>query len=101
MKKMNVRAIVLLVLSLAMLTLATSCSFEELMASMPWAKDDSAETSDTTLTGDSNETPDTTTVPGETTTKPKEEIPVPDVEHKEEMSDDDFIHGTWGETSQK
>ena len=97
---MNVRAIVLLVLSLATLTLATSCSFEELMASMPWAKDEPAEPSDTTLPGDTGEIPDVTTVPS-ATTKPKEEIPVPDVEHKGEMSDDDFIHGTWGETSQK
>lgn len=92
MKKMNLRKFVLLVLSLAMLALATSCE-------MPWAKEDPAETSDT-ANDDTSKTPDQTETP-EATTKPKEEIVVPDVEHKGEMSDDDFIHGTWGETSEK
>ena len=91
--RFNVRLIVLAALCLMMTVFAASCTFEEIMDSMPWAKDKQVETVEPV---DSN-TGDTPV----TTTKPDDKVPVPDVEHKDEMSDDDFIKGTWGETSEK
>lgn len=95
MKHTNVRAIVLLVLCLAMVALTTSCGLKTwLEEKAPWV-DKGDDTSDTTVDNSSDETP------ANTTTKPKEEVTVPNVEYKDAMSDDDFIKGSWGDTSER
>ena len=83
MKYMNVRAIILLVLCFAMIALTTSCG----------------------LFGD--KTPDDTSASIEessekapATSAPKKENTVPTVEYKDEMSDDDFIKGSWDNPSE-
>ena len=93
---LNVRVVVLLALCLSMIVLSTSCGLKTwLEEDAPWVKKD-AQTAETSETVDNDETDKPTT-----TTKPKDETPVPDVEHKDEMSDDDFIHGSWGDTSER
>ena len=87
----NVRWIVLLALCFAMTVFATSCNFKDFMASMPWAKD-KAPAGTSEPAADEEDGPSTPI---------KDETPVPTVEHKGEMSDDDFIKGSWGDTSER
>ena len=108
MKHTNIRAIVLLVLCLAMIALSTSCGLKTWMEEKaPWVDKGDDTTTNTTTTAakpdntttvgnENDEKPDVTT----TTKPPKEEVTVPNVEYKDEMSDDDFIKGSWGDTSE-
>jgi hypothetical protein len=82
-----------MVLCLAMIALTTSCGLKSLFKGEDAAED----TSVTTVQNGGDETPDEDDTT--TTNKPQAET-VPNVEHKGEMSDDDFIKGTWGDTSE-
>ena len=87
MKHMNVRAMILLVLCFAMIALTTSCGL--------FGEKTPDETS-ASIEEESDKAPAETS----TTTKPKEETRVPNVEYKDAMSDDDFIHGSWDDSSE-
>ncbi len=99
MKHMNVRAILLLVLSLAMIVLTTSCGLKTwLDEKAPWV--DKSDDTDPVENSDDKVSDEDDGKGTSATTKPAEP-PVPEVEYKSEMSDDDFIKGSWGDTSEK
>ena len=100
MKHMNVRTILLLVLSLAMIALTTSCGLKTwLDEKAPWV--DQNDDSDSIEDGKDDESSDKDDGKGTSATTKPAEPPVPEVEYKDEMSDDDFIKGSWGDTSEK